>query len=137
SVEVRGTRLMEPAAALDALAIPAGATVFDDFAPWRARLLAHPLVADARIARKLPDTIVLDITETEPLALVRTPELRPVDVRGRVLPVAPGAAPLDLPVLGGRADVDATGRVRDETQRALLATLAIVRTAQPALAEWV
>jgi hypothetical protein len=137
TVEVRGTRLMEPASALAALALPAGATVFDDFEPWRRRLLAHPLVAAARIARRLPDTVVLEITETEPLALVRTPELRPVDERGRVLPVAPGTAPLDLPVLGGRADIDDTGRVADEAQRALLTTLATVRTAEPAIAEWV
>lgn len=137
TVEVRGARLMDPAAAIAALDVPPGATVFDDFEPWRARLLEHPLVADARITRRLPDGIVIELTETEPVALARTPELRPVDVRGRLLPVAPGAALLDLPVLGGRAPIDDTGTLTDETQRALLETLAIVKSAEPALAEWI
>jgi cell division protein FtsQ len=137
TVEVRGVRLMDPSMALDALDLPPGASVFDDFEPWHARLLEHPLVAGAHITRRLPDTIVLEITETEPVALVRTPELRPVDVRGRLLPIGPGAATLDLPVLGGRAAVDDTGMLSDETQRALLQTLATVKAAEPALAEWV
>ena len=136
-VEVRGTRLMDPSAAVVAVAVPAGATVFDDFSPWRDRLLDHPLVADVRVTRRLPDTIVLDITETEPLALVRTPELRPVDVRGRILPVPPGDSPLDLPVVGGLVTIGEDGRAGDAALHALLATLATVRAAEPSLAEWV
>lgn len=136
-VEVRGVRLMDPAAAVAALDVPADATVFDDFEPWRARLLEHPLVADARIARRLPDTLVVEITEAEAVALVRTPELRPVDVRGRLLPVAPGATTLDLPVLGGPAEFDESGTLSDPAQRALLETLATVEAVEPTLAEWI
>jgi hypothetical protein len=135
-VEVRGTRLLDPAAALAASRIPEHATVFDDFEPWRAALLEHPLVADAAVARRLPDTIVLEIRETLPVALARTPELRPVDRQGRVLPVAPGVS-LDLPVLGGPAPLDDTGRITGDAHHALLATLAIMQELQPAVAAWI
>jgi cell division septal protein FtsQ len=135
-VEVRGVHLLDPAAALAASRIPATATVFDDFAPWRDSLLTHPLVAAAHVGRRLPDTIVLEIRETQPLAFVRTPELRPVDARGRVLPVAPGT-PLDLPVLDGVTAADAAGRITGAVQHALLVTLARIRASQPLLAEWI
>src|SRR5690606_15562586 len=70
-VEVTGTRYLAPEAALSISGIAAPANVFDDPEPWRQALLAHPLVADARIERRLPGTIILRITETEPVALAR------------------------------------------------------------------
>jgi hypothetical protein len=66
----------------------------------------------------------------------RVPELKPVDADGVVLPVAPGA-PLDLPILDGVTAADAAGRITGATQRALLGTLARIRGAQPAFAQWI
>lgn len=136
NVEVRGSRLLDAGDALAAMHIAAGATVFDDFAPWHDSLATHPLVAEARIGRRLPDTIVLEIRETLPLAFVRTPELQPVDAHGRVLPIAPGT-PLDLPILDGVTDADANGSITSAAHRTLLGTLERIRVAQPALAQWI
>jgi cell division protein FtsQ len=136
NVEVRGVRFLQPSAALAATHIPAGATVFDDFTPWRDSLLTHPLVAEARVGRRLPNTIVLDVTETKPLAFARVPELRPVDARGVVLPVAPGT-PLDLPILDGVTAADGKGRITGAAQHTVLGTLRRIRDAQPALGQWI
>src|SRR5947207_1140152 len=74
-VEISGTRYLAPDVALKQSGITRHSSVFDDFATWRGRLLRHPLVLDARIDRHLPRTIRVAITETEPIALARTPDL--------------------------------------------------------------
>src|SRR5687767_11437471 len=76
-VEVVGTRFMPPDQALAASGITRRSSVFDDPGPWRARLLRHALVQDVRIERSLPATIRIVLRESEPVALVPTPELRP------------------------------------------------------------
>jgi hypothetical protein len=136
-VEVLGTYLLPAASAVQASGIADTSSVFDDSGVWRDALRGHPLVADARISRRLPGTIVLHIKEPEPLALVRTPALRPVDGTGRVLPVPPGTAELDLPVVAGDAAPDADGFVKDEAVLGVLDVLLRVRTAQPSLWPWI
>ena len=72
-------------------------------------LLAHPLVASARVTRKLPRTLLFEIEEAEPVGLVARPLVAAVDRRGNVLDIDPGDPVLDLPVL----------RVETERARAL------------------
>src|SRR5690606_16473120 len=110
------------------------ANVFDDPEPWRQALLAHPLVADARIERRLPGTIILRITETEPVALARTPELMPVDATGRVLPIDPAAQSIDLPVLNVASAVGDDGRLAEPAAISMLAAYERIRRFEPALA---
>src|SRR5688500_5826157 len=62
-VEVRGTRYLAAYDALVQSGITRESNVFDDFAPWRSKLLEHPLVLDAKIERHLPNTIRVAITE--------------------------------------------------------------------------
>ncbi|MEX0893302.1 MAG: FtsQ-type POTRA domain-containing protein [Gemmatimonadota bacterium] len=135
-VEVTGTRLLPVADAIAASGITAETSVFDSAEPWRLALLDHPMVADARIERRLPGTVRLELRETEPVALARTPELVPVDAQGRLLPIDPAAAGLDLPVLSTVAVPGAAGRL-DETGRRLAEAAALVRRLDPALAGWI
>jgi hypothetical protein len=141
-VVVTGTTLLTPEDALDASGIGGGASVFDDFEVWRASLLEHPLVVDASVERELPARIHLKITETRPLALVRTPELRAVDARALLLPLRPGAADLDLPLLmtepalrriegTGAAARRSFSRVDDAPTLALLHVLAVLADIDP------
>lgn len=136
SVEVSGTRLLAPKTALETSGIDSASSVFDDPAEWRASLLEHPLVAEAHIARRPPGTIVIEIVETVPVALVRTPVLRPVDARGRLLPMQAAAGDIDLPVLGGTPEV-AEAVVADESVVRTLQGLAAVRAWQPMLWPWI
>jgi hypothetical protein len=112
-VRLEGARFLAPEEALRTLAIPSGASVWDDPAPWIEPLLLHPLVAGVDVGRHLPDTLVLRVTETEPVALVPTPTLEPVDADGQTLPIDPSRHRLDLPLLRvGEAMGDGTAPTR-------------------------
>jgi cell division protein FtsQ len=136
-VEVEGARHLSAATAVAASGIRRTSSVFDDPAPWREALLTHPLVADAYIERRLPNTIVLRITETTPVAFARTPELRAIDARGRVLPANPAADDMDLPVLTHRTRVSATGIAEDEATLRAAVFLDDVRRHEPGLLSWI
>ena len=76
----------------------------------RARLLQYGWIKDARVSRRLPDTLVVDIVERKPAAVWQhNQELSLIDDHGIVLePVALNAMP-DLPlVIGPDANVQAT-----------------------------
>ena len=98
-VQLRGERFLTLESAVDALALREGASVWDDTGEMKARLLAHPLVRDVSIHRRFPSTLLLRVKEVEPVGLVPTPTLEPVDANGMVLPIDPVAHKLDLPVM--------------------------------------
>lgn len=134
-VEILGTRHLAPHEALAASGITRLSSIFDDPEVWRAALLRHPLVAAVEIERRLPATIVVRILEVEPVALVRTPELRAVDHEARVLPIDPTAAELDLPVIGVTTAVAADERVADSVAVSLVEAAVRLRRIAPELAE--
>ncbi len=132
-VEVTGTRFLDPENVLEASGITAKSNLFDDPNDWREALMRHPLVARVDVERHPPGTVVLDIVETEPVALARGPVLQPVDARGRVLPIDPALAPLDLPVLDGVGRDSAGSRLSGSEARAVLDALVRIRRLQPEL----
>lgn len=101
-VHVEGARHLEPREVVEALDLPPSFSILDDPAPLEARLRGHPLVRDARVGRRLPRGLVAEVEEREPVALLPTPTLAPVDVDARVLPLEPARMDLDLPVLRTR-----------------------------------
>lgn len=136
-VEVNGVRYLSAAAAVDAAGIDATANVFDDPAPWIEQLRMHPLVADVRLQRRMPGTIVLHIDEAVPVAFARTPELRAIGSHGRILPLDPADEGLNLPVLTVRTRVSGQGRAVDQATLDILAFLAVTRRVEPGLIEWI
>ena len=76
----------------------------------RSQLLQYGWIADARVSRRLPDTLVVDIVERTPAAVWQHGgQLSLIDAHGIVLePVALNAMP-DLPlVIGPDANIQAT-----------------------------
>jgi cell division protein FtsQ len=68
----------------------------------RGRLLRYGWVQDARVSRRLPDTLVVDIVERTPAAVWQNQgRLRLIDASGVVLEDVSGAATRDLPLLIG------------------------------------
>jgi cell division septal protein FtsQ len=136
-VEVYGVRYLTARAAVEAAGIAGTANVFDDPAPWLERLRTHALVADVRISRRLPGTLVLHIEEALPVAFARTPELRAIGSHGRILPLDPADEGLNLPVLTVRTRVSGLGRAVDPETRNVLRFLADVRRVEPGLLDWI
>jgi hypothetical protein len=136
-VEVNGVHYLSAEAAVATSGITGDANVFDDPAPWIADLLAHPLVVDVEVRRRVPGTVVLHIVEAVPVAFARTPELRAIGANGRILPTDPAHHELDLPVLMMRTRVSGQGRAVDgETLKALY-FLAEAGRVEPDLIGWI
>jgi cell division septal protein FtsQ len=132
SVEVTGTRFLEPYAVVRAAGLDRNASVFDDTDEWRAGILTLPLVEDVRIRRGMPGTVKLEVREVEPVALVADGSLRPVDARGRVLELEPAGIVLDLPVVVGAPLKE--GRVATPAGASAIATLAALSVRAPQMA---
>ena len=96
-------------------------SVWDPTGPIADRVRGHPGVETVDVTRKLPGTVVITITEHQPVALVPGPQgFRVFDRRGVALPVDPTRVTVDAPVLA-RADT------------ALLRLLAGLRDSLPAI----
>lgn len=136
-VEIRGTRYLPAYDALLQSGITRTSNIFDEFEPWQAQLLRHPMVLAAEIERELPHTIKVAITEAEPIALARTPDLRPVDARARALPIDPVTIDMDLPILTRQSRPDSSGYFTDAATRAAIAVLQTLRSRDARLYSWV
>lgn len=99
TIEFLGTRYSKPAELVRTLAVDTTQSVWQSMPTLEQRMTSHPLVRAAALDRRLPGTLVVEISERQPIALVQTKtDLRPVDVDGHVLPIDPIRVPLDLPV---------------------------------------
>jgi hypothetical protein len=98
-VQVTGLRYLREDAVVALLDLTPQSSVWSDTGVWTDRVLAHPLVQSARVVRRLPDGLRVEVTERMPIALAPTPTLEPIDAEGYRLPLDPAAYRLDLPVL--------------------------------------
>src|SRR5690606_13580026 len=117
--------------------ITSASNLFDDATPWIESLRAYPLVADVRIQRRVPGTIVLHIEEAVPVAFARTPELRAIGANGRVLPADPADDDMDLPVLMVRTRVSGQGRAVDPETLEIVRFLTTVERVERGLLGWI
>lgn len=102
-VEVVGARYLSPSDILVRMNVDTGASVWDPIAPLVSRVEGYPGVARANIHRKLPGTLVVEIVERVPVALVSTPGgFRAYDDRGAALQIDPTRVTVDAPVLMDR-----------------------------------
>jgi len=101
-IRLEGNRFLTNEEAAKAVAISPLASVWDDFKPLEERLQGHVLVEKARAKRRFPNTLLLEVVETIPVALIPNPALEPVDGSGRFLPIDPAEHRLDLPIVGLR-----------------------------------
>jgi len=100
AVEVRGVRYLQPNEILSRLQVDTLTSLWDDLEPYRQRVRRHPQVADVRITRRMPGTLVVTIQENLPVALIQTATgLLPYDSLGKQLPIDPSRTNLDLPIV--------------------------------------
>jgi cell division protein FtsQ len=74
-----------------------------DLAQVRQQLLQLGWIADARVSRRLPDTLAIDLVERVPAAVLqRNQQLSLIDAQGNILaPVEPHTMPVQLPLVIG------------------------------------
>jgi hypothetical protein len=118
-VEVRGSHFLSEAEVRDLLGPALGENILSlDIARLTARLRSSPWVAEATVARSLPDTLRVQVRERAPLALAEVERLYLMDGEGVLIDVyGPQTAGFDLPIVRGLARADEEGR-RQRAQRA-------------------
>jgi cell division septal protein FtsQ len=98
-IELVGVRNLTPDAVIAALRLEPRASVFADTRLLADRVRGLAGVADARVVRRLPAALLVEVREVEPAALAPARGgLVAVDAAGRVLPFDPARAGLDLPI---------------------------------------
>ncbi|PYO96991.1 MAG: hypothetical protein DMD61_13200 [Gemmatimonadetes bacterium] len=124
-VELVGVRNLTPDAVIAALRLGPRASVFSDTRLLADRVRGLAGVADARVMRRLPAMLTVEVREVEPAALAPGPRgsrgLVVVDATGRPLPFDPArGGGLDLPIAAS-ADSGVT------------AVLALIQSVDPGL----
>jgi cell division protein FtsQ len=99
-IEIIGARFTPKEDILSRLQLDSSKSVWAPLGPLAARVRTHPQLLDAVVTRKLPGTIVVQVTERRPVGLVSTTAgLRAIDERGVQLPLDPSRTPVDAPVV--------------------------------------
>ena len=120
-VELEGVRYASAAELVARLRVDTLTSVWTELAPLERRVAGHPMVAGARVARRLPGTLRVQVDERVPVAMAPARAgVAVYDAEGAALPVEPSAAGgLDVPLVAVR---DTTllrllGRMRGEAPR--------------------
>ena len=102
-VEILGARYAAPSDILARMHVDTSASIWDPTGPLARRIAANPEIQNVEIHRKLPGTLVVDVMERAPVALVpASGGFKVYDDRGVVLPIDPSRVPVDLPVAAER-----------------------------------
>jgi hypothetical protein len=118
-LEVRGMQFLSEGEVKELLGPALGENILSlDIEALKARLRSSPWVADATVARTLPDTLRVEIQERVPLALAEVERLYLMDKDGGLIDLyGPRTASFDLPIVRGLIGVDEEAR-RQRAQRA-------------------
>lgn len=122
-IELVGIRNLAPDAVIAALRLDPRASVFTDTRLLADRVRGLTGVADARVVRRLPSALMVEVKEVEPAALappIQRGGLVPVDATGRPLPFDPARTALDLPIAASR-------------DSGVVGVLALIQSVDPAL----
>lgn len=116
-VEFHGITHLTPERLMPAIKLAEDASIFESLDGIEERLIKIPGVLSAKIHRRIPGTLRVDIDEARPVALAPSREggMTLVDERGRPLPFDPTVSAPDLPIIA-RPDSAVAGvlaRVRE------------------------
>jgi len=99
-VELMGVRYLAPDVVLAGLGLAREQSVFDPTGPIQDRALRIAGVVSARVHRRLPGSLRIEIVERVPVALAPSASrMVALDAEGQRLPYDPAATGLDLPVI--------------------------------------
>ncbi len=102
SIKVAGMQRLSQQAVLAQAGIAQGDNVLAvNLRLVRKRLLAHPWIATARVAREIPETIIIEVTEHAPLAIVDLGRRFLMNAQGRIFKEHVADDPAGLPLVTG------------------------------------
>lgn len=130
-VSIHGLETLDRGQILALMDVTAQTSVWGDTHGWEERLLAHPLLKEARVQRRIPGTLVVSLVERRPVALAPTPTLEPVDGEGMILPLDPSVSRMDLPLLDLPGAAAPGARLLPGPARTLAAEVARLGGADP------
>lgn len=136
TVQVHGNRTLPTHMVLEAAGLQTGGSLLGlDLEAARARLKSHPWIREASLCRRLPATLLLEISERVPLVVVRADRDYLVDGEGVVVAPLELGSPPQLPLLTGvEVAAGALTARGGEALRAGLELIAAIRaTGFPAL----
>jgi len=121
SIEVTGNKFLSEGEVREMLGPALGGNLISaDLDGLRSNLAASPWVGGAVVRRKLPDTLLVDVTERFPIALAETDQLYVMDSSGELIDLlGPRTAGFDLPIIRGLGGVSVEVR-QDRARRANL-----------------
>jgi len=121
SIEVTGNKFLSEGEVREMLGPALGGNLISaDLDGLRSNLAASPWVGGAVVRRKLPDTLLVDVTERFPIALAETDQLYVMDSSGELIDLlGPRTAGFDLPIIRGLGGVSVEVR-HDRARRANL-----------------
>jgi len=128
-IQVKGASSLSAESVIRRAGIQTGANILAvNLSKARRRLAADPWIAEARIIRSLPATIVIDIREHVPVAVLDWDGGFLINSRRKIFKRLEATDGLSLPVVSGLdlSDVDAAGRA---VGPALNAALDVIETA--------
>jgi cell division protein FtsQ len=129
-IEVVGAHYVAPSEIIAKLRVDTMQSVWNPTAPLAARVRTHAEIDSVVVRRKLPGTLVVEIVERVPVALVPAPNgFRAFDAHGRALPIDPTRVAVDAPVLSQRDT--AVLRFLGEMRRGMPEMYARVNTISP------
>lgn len=119
SIEVKGNHFLSEGEVREMLGPALGGNLMSaDLDGLRSNLAASPWVGGAVVRRKLPDGLLVDVTERFPIALAETDQLYVMDASGELIDLlGPRTAGFDLPIVRGLGGVSVEVR-RDRARRA-------------------
>ena len=127
-VQVVGTQTITPADVRELAGVTIGASTWDvDLQAVRERVLRHPWVANARVRRSLPSTLIVTVREHRPIAAIRVDDASyAVDRRGGIFAPLTAEASEQLPEISGVPAADLTVKA-PSTASAIRQTTALIR----------
>ncbi len=119
SIDVSGGHRRTGDEIADEAGLTKGANVFSiDLDRARARLLADPWISDANLARRLPGTLIVQVTEREAGAIVALGDSYLASRDGEIFKRLEAGDPADLPIITGLTP-DALADDREGATRAI------------------
>ena len=131
SINVAGTRSLSKNALAKLSGVEMSAPLYDlDLAKVKRRIMAEPLLKDVQLNREYPGSLVIEVSEREPMAALNCGQMRFVDAEGVVLPYLDGDRKLDLPLIIGIDGIQSEKVGKPIINKELFAALDIIRQAQ-------